>query len=193
MGGTSLWRGGWGPLLWRKPWLTPKRRRSLALKMASPLAPVEDEPYLVSLLLHPSGSEVAQSCLTLCDPMDCSPPGSTIHGIFQARGLQWVAISFSNLHLSGLLNVSGPNRTIEEASGQDAFYILYSRGTLWASRFTSKGVGNEASHTAPLRCGSSTPRQGYKHVLQCRISLECSTAVIWLTHSDHQEDKRTRA
>ena len=39
--------------------------------------------------------EVAQSCPTLCDPMDCSPPGSSIHGIFQARVLEWVAISFS--------------------------------------------------------------------------------------------------
>ena len=40
-------------------------------------------------------SEVAQSCLTLCDPMNCSPPGSSILGIFQARILEWVAISFS--------------------------------------------------------------------------------------------------
>ena len=38
---------------------------------------------------------VAQSCPTLCDPMHCSPPGSSIHGIFQARILEWVAISFS--------------------------------------------------------------------------------------------------
>ena len=40
-----------------------------------------------------SESEVAQSCLTLCDPMDCSLPGSLVHGIFQARVLEWVAIS----------------------------------------------------------------------------------------------------
>ena len=40
-------------------------------------------------------SEVAQSCLTLCDPMDCRLPGSSIHGIFQARVLEWGAISFS--------------------------------------------------------------------------------------------------
>ena len=38
---------------------------------------------------------VAQSCLTLCDSMDCSPPGSSVHGISQARILEWVAISFS--------------------------------------------------------------------------------------------------
>ena len=48
-------------------------------------------------------SEVAQSCPTVCDPMDCSPPGSSIHGIFQARALEWGAIAFSkdgNLDLS---------------------------------------------------------------------------------------------
>ena len=37
---------------------------------------------------------VTQSCLTLCDPMDCSPPGSSVHGILQARILEWVAIPF---------------------------------------------------------------------------------------------------
>ena len=40
-------------------------------------------------------SEVAQSCPTLCDPMDCSLPGSSVHGIFQAIVLEWIAISFS--------------------------------------------------------------------------------------------------
>ena len=39
--------------------------------------------------------EVAQSCLTLSDPMDCSLPGSSIHGVFQARVLEWGAIAFS--------------------------------------------------------------------------------------------------
>ena len=42
-----------------------------------------------------SESEVAQSCLTLCDPIDSSLPGSSVHGIFQARVLEWVAIAFS--------------------------------------------------------------------------------------------------
>ena len=44
-------------------------------------------------------SEVAQFCPTLSDPMDCSPPGSSIHGIFQARVLEWGAIAFSMGHL----------------------------------------------------------------------------------------------
>ena len=42
-----------------------------------------------------SESEVAQLCATLCDPIDGSPPGSSIHGIFQARVLEWGAIAFS--------------------------------------------------------------------------------------------------
>ena len=42
-----------------------------------------------------SETEVTQSCLTLRDPMDCSPPGSSAHGIFQARVLEWGAIAFS--------------------------------------------------------------------------------------------------
>ena len=41
------------------------------------------------------GGLVAKSCLTLCNPMDCSPPGSSVHGILQARILEWVAIPFS--------------------------------------------------------------------------------------------------
>ena len=42
-----------------------------------------------------SESEVAQLCPTLGNPMDCSPPGSSVHGIFQARVLEWGAIAFS--------------------------------------------------------------------------------------------------
>ena len=43
--------------------------------------------------------QVAQSCPNLCNPMDCSPPGSSVHGILWARILEWVAISFSTLQL----------------------------------------------------------------------------------------------
>jgi len=49
-------------------------------------------------------SEVAQSCPTLSDPMDCSLPGSSVHGIFQARVLEWGAIAFSD-GILGLVNI----------------------------------------------------------------------------------------
>ena len=49
-------------------------------------------------------SEVAQSCPTLGDPMDCSPPGSSVHGIFQVRVLEWGAIAFSGVDVYLCIN-----------------------------------------------------------------------------------------
>ena len=51
--------------------------------------------FLLQCMKVKSESEVAQSCQTPSNPMDCSLPGSSIHGIFQARVLEWVAIAFS--------------------------------------------------------------------------------------------------
>ena len=51
--------------------------------------------FLFQSMKVKSESEVAQSCPTFSDPMDCSLPGSSVHGIFQARVLEWVAIAFS--------------------------------------------------------------------------------------------------
>ena len=52
-----------------------------------------------------SENEVAQSCPTLRNPIDCSPPGSSVHGIFQARVLEWGAIAFSNMLATGTLEL----------------------------------------------------------------------------------------
>ena len=61
-----------------------------------------------------SESEIAQSCLTLSDPMDCNLPGSSIHGIFQARVLEWGAIAFSKDLAQGSAN-------LQVKSGQTLF------------------------------------------------------------------------
>ena len=58
--------------------------------------------------------EVAQSCPTLRDPMDCSPPGSSIHGIFQARVLEWGAIAFS-----GRSSIQSAKTRLEADCGSD--------------------------------------------------------------------------
>ena len=74
---------------WPQDWkrsiliLTPKKDPKNVLNMGQ----LHSFPMLVS--------EVTQSCPTLCNPMDCSLPGSSVHGIFQARILEWVAISHS--------------------------------------------------------------------------------------------------
>ena len=83
-------------------------------------------------------SEVAQSCPTLCGPMDCSPPGSSIHGIFQARVLEWVAISFSRWVIFLTLG--------SKPSLPHCRWILYQlnhKGTSpWNSPGQNTGVGN---------------------------------------------------
>ena len=67
--------------------------------------PIDGSPPDWSGLPFPSPmreSEVAQSCPTLSDPMDCSLPVSSIHGIFQARVLEWGAIAFSDITYSSV-------------------------------------------------------------------------------------------
>ena len=65
-------------------------------------------------------SEVAQSCPTLSDLMDCSPPGSSVHGVFQARVLEWIAIAFSDPDLTCALKGS-PGRESLAALLSDVF------------------------------------------------------------------------
>ena len=55
--------------------------------------------FLLQCMKVKSESEVAQSCPTPSDPMDCSLQGSSVHGIFQARVLEWVAIAFSDIYI----------------------------------------------------------------------------------------------
>ena len=64
-------------------------RKTIALTICTFVSKV------MSQLFNIQSNEVAQSCLTLCHPMDCSLPGSSVHGIFQAIVLEWIAISFS--------------------------------------------------------------------------------------------------
>ena len=67
-----------------------------------------------------SESEVAQSCPTLSDPMDCSLPGSSVHGIFQARVLEWGAIAFST---TGVIKLFRHTHKIE-------YYVAIQNNTL---------------------------------------------------------------
>ena len=72
------------------------------IKPVSPASPALAGGFYTfgSPCLRVSESEAAQSCPTLCDPMDCSLPGFSVHGIFQARVLEWVMTGL------GLINIS---------------------------------------------------------------------------------------
>ena len=69
--------------------------------------------FLLQCMKVKSESEVAQPCPTLSDPMDCSPPGSSVRGIFQARVLEWGAIAFSEMGATVSLICRGENQTAE--------------------------------------------------------------------------------
>ena len=83
----------------RPPCLSPTPRARSNIMSIESVMPSNHlilcRPLLLPPSISPSESEVAQSCPTLCDPMDCRLPGFYVHGIFQARILEWVAISFS--------------------------------------------------------------------------------------------------
>ena len=64
-----------------------------------------------------SESEVTQSCPTLSDPVDCSPPGSSVHGIFQAGVLEWGAIAFSGELPTIPLTRALPHQVVQSYSG----------------------------------------------------------------------------
>ena len=77
----------WQPTRLRHPWDSPGKNTGVGCH------------FLLQCMKVKSESEVAQACPTLCDPLDCSLPGSSIHGICQARVLEWVAIAFSSIPL----------------------------------------------------------------------------------------------
>ena len=79
----SVWPHRWQPTRLPRPWDSPGKNTGVGCH------------FLLQCMKVKSESEVAQSCLTPRDPMDCSLPGSSIHGIFQARVLEWVATAFS--------------------------------------------------------------------------------------------------
>ena len=76
----------WQPTRLPRPWDSPGKNTGMGCH------------FLLQCMKVKSQSEVTQSCPTLSDPMDYSPPGSSVHGIFQARVLEWGAIAFSTPH-----------------------------------------------------------------------------------------------
>ena len=73
----------WQPTRLPRPWDSPGKNTGVGCH------------FFLQCMKGKSESEVTQSCPTLSDPMDCSPPGSSVHGIFQTRVLEWGAIAFS--------------------------------------------------------------------------------------------------
>ena len=105
--------------------------------------------FLLQYMKVKSESEATQSCLTLSNPMDCSLPGSSVHGIFQARVLEWGAIAFSAHTAHQSLKWSHPSNTAH---------------TTWPSSSRIHGAlslgGPAASPTLGHLINSNSPRLG---------------------------------
>ena len=90
--------------------------------------------FLLQCMEVKSESEVTQSCLTLCDPIDCSLPGSSVHGISQARVLEWVAIAFSMRYTKLALYFSSLELTISPENAVSFYWRMVSRNQDLGSR-----------------------------------------------------------
>ena len=92
-----MWPHRWQPTRLPRPWDSPGKNIGVGCH------------FLLQCMKVKSESEVAQSCPTLSNPMDCSPPGSSIHGSFQARVLEWVTSAFSAISTHTLPNTWLPD------------------------------------------------------------------------------------
>ena len=116
-------------------------------------------------------SEVTQSCPTLSDPMDCSPPGSSIHGIFQARVLEWVAIKEMQIQTTVRYHVTSTRMAIlfflkkgkitsvsKYVEKSEPWYIA--PGDIKLYRCYRKRFGNitKSKHTITIWSGNSIPK-----------------------------------
>ena len=105
--------------------------------------------FLLQYVTVKSESEVSQSCLTLCDPMDCSLPGSSICGIFQARVLEWGAIAFSEWYPRGSLKTKTKKKpaffpaTVLHSGGPRPHF--YQNKTLTLENISSRLINGHAS------------------------------------------------
>ena len=107
----------WQPTRLPHPWDSPGKNTGVGCH------------FLLQCLKVKSESEVAQSRPTLSDPVDCSLPGSSIHGIFQARVLEWGAIAFS-VFLQRFEQIQNSNQI---SSGSSVWSVVETLLSLWLS------------------------------------------------------------
>ena len=171
----------WQPTKLPRPWDSPGKNTGVGCH------------FLLQCMKVKSESEVAQACPTLLDPMDCSLPGSLVHGILQARVLEWGAIAFSASSTISLISceagaLNGSNwvrnntelSTVSETTEHLHFHFSLS--------CTGEGNGN------PLQCSClENPRDGgawraaVYGVAQSQTRLErlssSSSTIIYFFHS----------
>ena len=116
----SVWPHSWQPTRLPCPWDSPSKNTGMGCH------------FLLQCMKVKSESEVTQSRSTVSDPMDCSLPGSSVHGIFQARVLEWGAIAFSVWDSRSCLNsVENVHFCVLAGSGPCCFRLRVAASFLW--------------------------------------------------------------
>ena len=117
----SVWSHRQQPTRLPRPWDSPGKNTGVGCH------------FLLQCMKVKSESEVAQSCPTLRDPMDCSLPGSSAHGIFQARVLEWGAIAFSASYATKCQKVLWGHGTDISKEMNSCSKITNSRINIWGN------------------------------------------------------------
>ena len=139
-----------------------------------------------------SGSEDAQSCLTLSDPMDCSLSDSSVHGIFQARVLEWVAIAFSMTNLDSIFksrDITLPTK-VRLVKAMVFPVVIYGCESWTVKKAECRRIDAfelwlEKSLESPLNCKKIQPvhpKGDQSWVFIGRIDAEAETPILWPPH-----------
>ena len=137
--------------------------------------------FLLQCMKVKSESEVTQSCPTCSDPMDCSPPGSSVHGIFQARVLEWGAIAFSARHPNAYIRAwrcCTRHRDMQTASRRPTSgYCLDTPTKLCIAFQTQNSIHNKLGLPSYSILGQ---KMGWCSVLRARPTPVCQqTSLHW--------------
>ena len=125
--------------------------------------------FLLQSMKMKSENEVTQSCTTLSNPLGCSPPGSSVHGIFQTRVLEWGAIAFSGT------KAQGPSKVCRCLNKSVGFHFC-----LWSR--LHHGASPPLPHWGPALCAASTGNRKVceKHLaILNRMSMNHCHSVSW--------------
>ena len=162
----------WQPTRLHCPWDSPGKNTGVGCH------------FLLQCMKVKSESEVAQSCPTLHDPMDCSLPGSSIHGIFQARVLEWDVIAFSNREmrnpqLSGIQENESESHSVLSDSWWP--HGLYSP---WNSPGQNTGIGNHSLLQGIFPTQGSNPGLAHCRWILYQLSHKGSPTILeWVAYS----------
>ena len=184
----------WQSTRLRHPWDSPGKNTGMGCH------------FLLQCMKVKSESEVAQSCPTLCDPMDCSLPGSSVHGTFQARVPEWGAIAFSDnqprQHIKKQRHYfvnKGPSSQGYGFSSSHVWMWELDYKESWAQNWCFWTVVLERTLESPLDCKEIqpvNPKRDQSWVFIGRNDVEAETPILrspdaksWLIWKDPDAEK----